>query len=500
MDYGLFLATNAGEGLLYIDHIFDFEWNKNNIYKYFKVGQKIKVVLEDIAEDNKISFNFYQVKERDLLYYNDYVDRVFSDTTANFLETSKEKQQDTYFDIAQNEKAFCIEQFAVLQVDLNKKLQNFRIAKHFYTNAKNARSFLLNIYTSYFEILLKIKATLQNGTLEHIIEIKMQAEEIKNKIDKKTIETFPDSDKLVFFLDILRMFNEKSEATQEILFNYIKLYNTETTNKDLKTIAKITLANNLLISESKEDIEFSLKNLRLIFDYLSNGILSLEETVEDKNARELKEEIFYWLERIKEEESETLEFKSSFFTPILNENEIKRLSILKSREQTEQIKIEISRLNGDLAKKAIIHSALKTLVAFANTSGGTLLIGVDDKQNIIGLEKEYLSFAKSQDQNRDGFGKYFDDMVRHYIGDSFLMNTKILKFPSGDVLIVQIKTSNQEVFLRKNQEGKEQEQLYIRNLSSSKELTGTELVKFIKNKHLGVLFKNFDDNLEKKNN
>lgn len=443
-NYGMFLSTNAGEGLLHIDEIFDFSWNHSNLNKYFEVGGKIKVVLRQLTKDGKAIFNFYMIKDRDLLYYNEYVERVFSDHTNVFYEATKELEPDTNFDIAQNEKAFCIEQFAVLQSDINKKLQNFQIAQQFYTNAKNARSFLINIYISYFEILLRIKETLQNRALENISDIKKNAQKIKNKINQKTIETFPDSDKLIFFLEIVSMFNEKSETIQETLFEYIKKYNSESTRKDLKTIAKITLANNLLISESKEDSDFSLKNLRLIFDYLSNGILSLEETIEDKNAREVKEDILDWKEKIKEDESEILEFKSSFFTPILNEKEQQRLEILKKLEkQTEQSRAEISKINGDLAKKAVIHSSLKTLVAFANTSGGTLLIGVDDNKKIIGLEQEYLTFSKKQGQNRDGFGKNFDDTVRNYIGDSFssLMNRRFLKFPEGDVLIVKIESS-----------------------------------------------------------
>ena len=482
--YGLFLITSIGEGLLYKKEIFDFVWNYSNINDYFNAGQKIKVVLQKINEEGKFEFNFFNIKNTFPLYYDDYVERIFSYDTDDLFDTQKEIIEDTYFEIALNEKAYCIEQYAVLQLDLNEKLKNLQIAKQFYTNAKNARSFLINVYTSYFEILSKIKLTIQNGTFEDIDNIKKNAEEIKDKINKRTIEIFPDSDKLIYFLDIISKFNEKTDNVLNLLFDYIKKYSNEQTNNELKIIAKITLANNLLLSESKIDIDFSLKNLRLIFDYISNGILSLEETIEDKYAREVKEELLIWEERIKEDESETLEFKSTLFLPIPDEKRLKRLEELKIIEkQTEQHKNEISRINGELAKKCVIHSALKTLVAFANHKGGSLLIGVNDSKKVIGLEQEYKTFPK-KDQNRDGFGKYFDGLVRTYIGDSFssLMNRKFLKFPEGDILIITIQPSNEEVFLLKNEEGKDVHQLYIRNLSSSKELLGIELVKFIKNR------------------
>lgn len=486
-NYGLFLSTRAGDGLLHINDLFDSRLNKSNLKKYFKKGQNIKVVLSEISEGNRRHFNFFKVKLIEPHYYNDFLENLFLEKSNDF-EYSKDIEKDTYFERALNEKAFCIEQFAVLQSDLNKKLHNFQIAKQFYTNAKNARSFLLNVYIAYFEILLKIKETLHNSNLINIIKIKENAQEVKNKINKKTIDVFPDSDKLIFFLDIVSMFNEKGDLPLELLFDYIKKYSNDAAHKDLRTIAKITLANNLLISESEEDSAFILKNLRLIFDYLSNGILSLKESIEDKNARELKEEILYWQEKIKEDESETLEFKSSFYTPILNEERIVVLQKLKTNEnKSDKVKLEIDKIEGVLAQKSIIHSALKTLVAFANSGGGTLLIGVDNNKYIIGLENEYKSKSpKLQYPNRDGFGLYFDEMVRDYIGDSIssLMKRKFLKFPEGDILIIKIESSLNEVFLLKNEEGKNCEQLYIRNLSSSKELTGSELVKFIKNKHL----------------
>lgn len=495
VEFGLFLSTNAGEGLLHINHIFDKSWNTSNLNKYFRKGQNIKVVLMELSFEKKASFNFLQIKEIFPLYYYNYIEEILSVDAKDFFEPRRDLEQTKYFDIAQNEKAFCIEQYAVLQSDILSKIQNFQIAKQFYTNAQNARSYLINIYISYFEVLLKISAALRIGNIGKINEIKIDVSELKLKISKKTIDIFPDSDRLVFFLDIISMFNEKSDSIFESLFDYIKQYSNETTQKDLRTIAKITLANNLLISESKEDSDFIFKNLRLIYNYLSNGILSLEESIDDKNARELKEDILYWQEKIKEDESESLEFKSSFFTPILNDNALRKIDLLnKSEIKSEKIVLEINRTCGALSRKILIHSSLKSLVAFANSSGGTLLIGVDNNKNIIGLEHEYLStIPKLSYPSRDGFGLYFDDMVKNYIGDSFssLMSRRFLKFPNGDVLIIKVQPSINEVFLLKNDEGKDCEQLYIRNLSSSKELSGSELVKFIKNRLQGQLPKSF---------
>ncbi|TKT94153.1 RNA-binding domain-containing protein [Dyadobacter frigoris] len=502
-NFGIFLLTNAGEGLLHIKELFDkndildIARDKSILKKIFPKGQKIKVVLIDISSEKKVSFSFSKLKDIDPLYYHEFLEKATHDIIKD--DYGKEEiETDTYFDIAQNEKAFCIEQYAMLQFDLDNKIKNFLIARQLYINTKNARSYLINIFTSYLEILLSIRTTIANRSLNNITNIKNEAKKIASSIDKKTIEVFPDSYKLIFFLDIVSLFNETSEDAQKTLFKYVQQYSSESANKDLKTVAKITLANNLLISESQEDAVFCLKNLRLIFDFLSNGILSLEETIEDKNEKDLKTEILSWRNRIQEEESETLEFKSTFFTPVLDEKLSARLQMLSNLPSSDSIKTEISKINGDLAKKAIIHSCFKSLAAFANSNGGTLLIGVNDNNIITGLEKEYKTLSK-KDQNRDGYGKKFDALLRDYFGDSFssLITRKYLKFEEGDVLIIQVQPSIHEVFLLKNDEGKNQEQLYIRNLSSSKELVGSELAKYVRNKHLKILYSSLESNINK---
>ena len=318
-DYGIFVFTIVGEGLLYRDELFDFPWDFTKISSYFKKGQKLRVKLLGFNSKNQMSFSFKLLKEIEFTYYNNYVRDLFTSTTSDLFYTENTSYKSNYFDKLITEKAFCIEQYAVIQFDLGLKVSNLKIAKQFYSNVLNARSYLLNIYISYFEILQKIIKVLNNNTLDDIIGIRVNAVETKNRIQQKTIETFPDAEILIFFLDILALFNDYEEDSLVLLFNYVKKYSVLNEHKDLRTIAKITLANNLLISESNQDIEFVIKNLRFIYNYISKGILSLEETLEDRNARELREEIFYWKQRILEDESETLEFKSSLFTPVIEE-------------------------------------------------------------------------------------------------------------------------------------------------------------------------------------
>ena len=333
--------------------------------------------------------------------------------------------------------------------------------------------------------------------------------QIREKIQIQTLENFPESKNLLFFIDILYFFNSKNEDDLQILFDLTKKPILEN-DISLKAVAKTVLSNNLIISEINESDDesldnFTLKNLKRIREYISQGVLSIKDTIEDKLAKELNEKRVYWLKMINEDEGEKLEFKATFVTPVPN-NEKKRIIDSLEKELSKQtneeniLKIEekIRDINEHSKKvknidKIIIHSALKTICAFANTNGGYLLLGVSDDKKIFGLEQDYNSF--NQDKNRDGFGKYFDSMLKDYFGDSFsssLLEKEFLKFPDGDILIVKVNKSLEEIFLLKNEEGVQDEIIYVRNLSSSIKLKGIELSKFLKRRYREQLTNNIE--------
>ena len=60
----------------------------------------------------------------------------------------------------------------------------------------------------------------------------------------------------------------------------------------------------------------------------------------------------------------------------------------------------------------------------------------------------------------------------------------------GDILIVKVKKSTEEVFLLKNENGDTEESIYVRNLSSSDKLIGVVLSKFIKTKYREQIMNN----------
>lgn len=123
--------------------------------------------------------------------------------------------------------------------------------------------------------------------------------------------------------------------------------------------------------------------------------------------------------------------------------------------------------------KRMEKAVLKTLVAFMNTDGGTLLIGVADDGEIRGLDIQ--SF-----ENADKLNLHLTNMISSGIGNGLLpfINFRLVDF--GDnryVMRVVCKPSSKPVFLK---EGK-LEIFYVRSGPSSVELTGMSLVRYINN-------------------
>ncbi|WP_139856651.1 AlbA family DNA-binding domain-containing protein [Aequorivita sinensis] len=126
-------------------------------------------------------------------------------------------------------------------------------------------------------------------------------------------------------------------------------------------------------------------------------------------------------------------------------------------------------------KEYIEHSITKTISALANTEGGVLLIGVDDKGNILGLENDIKTF-KSKSQ--DGFLKHFDNLIRDHFTEPIdaILNYGFEVVQSKLIFLVNIEKSNKPRFLITKKRGKE---FYIRRAASTNGLDIEETAQYI---------------------
>ena len=120
---------------------------------------------------------------------------------------------------------------------------------------------------------------------------------------------------------------------------------------------------------------------------------------------------------------------------------------------------------------AVERSCLKTISAFVNSSGGTLLIGVRDDGSIEGIETD--KFA-----NEDKFLLHLWTLIRNCLGRDFspYIRTRLEKIEEKIVCAVDCFPANRPVFLR--QPGFDEE-MYIRLGPSSNALDISEALKYI---------------------
>ena len=123
-------------------------------------------------------------------------------------------------------------------------------------------------------------------------------------------------------------------------------------------------------------------------------------------------------------------------------------------------------------EKYIELSALKTIVAFLNTEGGTLLVGVNDDGDTTGIDAEINKFHK----NIDKLLLHFKNLIKTKIGEEFYpyIEYKTIKVNRNHILMVECKESKSPCFL-------DNAEFYVRTNPATDKLEGPKLVEYVKN-------------------
>lgn len=132
--------------------------------------------------------------------------------------------------------------------------------------------------------------------------------------------------------------------------------------------------------------------------------------------------------------------------------------------------LEQSRINRTL--EGVI---LKTLAGFLNSShGGTLLIGVADDGTIIGLEKDYQTLKKP---NQDGFEQSIMTAISTNLGADFCSFVHVLfhVIDHKDICRLIISPAHRPVFLTQNGTPK----LFVRTGGATRDLNIQEALEFV---------------------
>ncbi len=174
------------------------------------------------------------------------------------------------------------------------------------------------------------------------------------------------------------------------------------------------------------------------------SIEHIEEKLElIREAVKLANDSDYILELIRRGESKKLEFKSTLRKNLMSGN---------------------SDWN-------VEHAVLKTVIAYLNTDGGTLLVGVSNSGEVLGIENDdFLS--------EDKFLLHFKQLIKEHIGLAYspLIEYALVPINGKKILKIDCRKSDEAVFLKLN---KNEEEFYIRIGPSSERLTGSKLIEYV---------------------
>jgi hypothetical protein len=131
--------------------------------------------------------------------------------------------------------------------------------------------------------------------------------------------------------------------------------------------------------------------------------------------------------------------------------------------------------------KKLEEVIMKTVAAFANSQGGTLLIGVADDGEVLGLEPDYHSLGGV---DCDKFELHLRNLLNQQFGTGFVTSKVVIKFLEvGEKEVCQIETAaaKEPVILKvKDKNGQPTEKFYARSGNSSQEIPLSEMNAYIK--------------------
>jgi predicted HTH transcriptional regulator len=124
---------------------------------------------------------------------------------------------------------------------------------------------------------------------------------------------------------------------------------------------------------------------------------------------------------------------------------------------------------------------MKSVAASANAQGGSILIGVADNGEILGIESDYHSLG---DGDRDKFELHLRNLLNQHFGAGFVTSNLTIKFHRvGDKEVCQIQVSPAKeplIVTLKDKNGQQIQRFYVRSGNSSQEITLAEMNAYIK--------------------
>ncbi len=117
---------------------------------------------------------------------------------------------------------------------------------------------------------------------------------------------------------------------------------------------------------------------------------------------------------------------------------------------------------------------MKTLAGFMNSEGGTLLIGVNDNGEVLGLENDFQTLKR---KDADGYEQILISTIANVLGTPAckLVKLNFHKVNGKEVCRVTVSKSQKPVYVKTDKTSK----FYVRTGSGTREMEVDEAVEFI---------------------
>ena len=183
------------------------------------------------------------------------------------------------------------------------------------------------------------------------------------------------------------------------------------------------------------------------------------------------------------------EFLNGITETSADEVDVDLLEMIKAGENSEvEFKTTLRYdMRNNIINKKLEEVVLKTIAAFANADGGTLIMGVDDDLNIIGLENDYKTLSSG---NKDQFEIHLRNLVNASYGKEFATNYLEILFPDVEdieICVVNITKGIRPLYTEvSDKNGVKSKKFYVRSGNSSQEIDITEVSRYINHRFESV--------------
>jgi hypothetical protein len=132
--------------------------------------------------------------------------------------------------------------------------------------------------------------------------------------------------------------------------------------------------------------------------------------------------------------------------------------------------------------KKLEHAIIKAVCAFLNAEGGTLLIGVNDNGQALGLEDDWRTLGNKG--NRDGYELYLRQLLVNSLSiqTAGVVRIRFESVAGRDVCVVSVAASGRPAFAKPVEGGQGPSEFWVRIGNASRQLHGEDMMEY-QNQH-----------------